>query len=58
MTTVWCILYCERNQKKDIAWQIYDICATEEKAKERLQEIKEEEGHDKKFKIEDWNVRD
>ena len=55
--TVWCILYCERNQRKDIIWQLYDICATEEKAKERLKEIKEEEP-DKKFKIEDWSVRD
>lgn len=54
--TVWCILYCERGQRKDIIWQLYDICSTEEKAKYRLQEIKEEE-HDKKFKIEDWNVR-
>ena len=54
--TVWCILYYERGQRGDIIWQLYDICATEEKAKERLQEIKEEE-HDKKFKIEDWSVR-
>ena len=55
--TVWCILYCEKGQRKDITWQLYDICSTEKKAKERLQEIKEEEP-DKKFKIEDWSVRD